>query len=646
MSGHTGLDLMGRFSAVFELVKKNAAVVLIIAVLCVVYFYPYVVNHNFIVATAHSDDDFIVCNIVYNNIENFKNDMYFYLAPIFLRGTIMNWGSLFLVNKVGVPITLLSLFFQFVESFMLPFCYLYLIRKTIDKIWIPFVFLAALLSNHIAWNLSNHGMSDYLPYRGHIAISILFAGMLMIISGKKGGYLLTILGTLFHATTGVYAFVIIALWQILRNRRILSKDTLYLLPVLASVFIPAYSVLSLDHVPVSKQDILDLFRFSMHFYPWDSPYLWEQSVPAVSVLFLLTLFFRPYWGEFGVSYRQLVLATIGSTIILMITHVAGIVLGNSSLISLCGLHSPTMLAVIMLPVFIAGFSRILHVGNFVEQFFALFTLTIMIVGRPYGLFVFPTLMMVLYSVRKRSALIGPLAVLLGAVWFVAWAVLSKPPGNYFMDRTASVFSDILLKFVSPIVGDAAPSLSKMPITVTGISLFLLTICLIQSKTRLSSIKVYPVCLTLIACAFLVISSKQTLARTGSQSARDLYDAQIWAREHSEKSDTFIVWGGSWRAFSERSAFAPRSFGFYLYLPDSRFKAINDKVFHFFNIENPYQNFDQRSLARTNRERYLNLMEPDFYRLAAIAGAQYLVETRPFNLPLVYRNSTYYIYRLM
>lgn len=636
---------MERFCAVYELVKRNAAVVLIIAISCAVYFYPYVVNHNFIVATTHSDDDFIVCNVVYNNIENFKNDLFFYLAPVFVRGTIMNWGSLFLVNSVGIPITFLSLCFQFIEFFMLPFCYLYLVRDALEKSWIPFVFLAALLSHHFTWNLSNHGMTD-LPYRAHIAISVIFAGLLVVMSGRKSGYFLAVVGILFHAAIGVYAFVMIALWQILRNRRPITSETLYLLPLLVAIFVPAYSILSLKHLPVSKQDLLDLYRFSMHFYPWDSPFRWEQSVPAVSALFLLALFSRPYWGVLGEQYRQLVQATIASTIILMLSHMAGVTLGISSLISMCGLHSPTMLAVIMLPILLIGFSRVLNEGTVVEQFFALFTLTVMIVGRPYGLFVLPTLLMMLYTARNRSALIGPVTVLLGTAWFAAWSVLSMPPGYYLTRHAVQIIPGMLSKFILPLVGDAAPTLSKMPIAVTGISLFLFTICLIQSKNRISPIKVYPVCLTIIACAFLVVSSERTFARTGSQPARDLYDAQVWARIHSKKTDTFIVMGGSWRAFSERSAFVPRSFGYYLYLPDSRLKSFDDKVFSFLNIENPYKNYDQRTLAETNRYRYMSLREPDFYRLAAIADAQYLVETRPFNLPLVYRNSTYYIYRLM
>jgi hypothetical protein len=235
------------------------------------------------------------------------------------------------------------------------------------------------------------------------------------------------------------------------------------------------------------------------------------------------------------------------------------------------------------------------------------------------------------------------------LWLCGWAAFQGPPGKALADglaRVAGPYAGYLDGFVLPLLADAAPSVSRFPLLVPGLGAFSLAAAVLARRFRRAPEAVVPVALLAIAIGFLVASSYLTLLRTGSRQARDLYDAQVWARGHTAPGDMFIVHGGSWRAFSERPAFVPLNLGYYMYLPDRRIKAHDDFVFRFYGIERPYGSGDQKSLMQRVERSYRSMREMDFYNLALATNAKYLVETRRLALPLVYRNSTYAIYRLL
>jgi hypothetical protein len=73
--------------------------------------------------------------------------------------------------------------------------------------------------------------------------------------------------------------------------------------------------------------------------------------------------------------------------------------------------------------------------------------------------------------------------------------------------------------------------------------------------------------------------------------------------------------------------------------------MEDDIFSFYNIQDAYSDYTQKTLASIVDLKYHSLTEKDFMKLADMSGATYLVEKRALQLPIVYRNDTYYIYRI-
>lgn len=631
---------------------RDYVLLAVLFLLAACYFYPYLVNHKLIVAAAHTDDDFYVYNTVINNMQHFKNDMFSYLVPCFVNGTLLNWGALLLVNSLGVPIQVVSLSLQMVMFFMLPLCYVHLLKDRLERIWLLYVFMAGLLSQYYSWNLSNHGMVD-LPYRPHIAIPMLFLGALLIIRDKKVGYLLVSIGILFHVPMGIYATVAIAVWQMISSRRLFSVQSLYLFPLAASIALPTYLVLSQKYSAVPQSQVIDLYRFNMHFLPWQSPFRWEESLSTVTAFLLLLAVAYCYSSVLGTQYRLFLKATAVATILMSASHLAGLALQIPTLISLCGLRSFTFLAVVAIPLIIVSFAELIRNGDLLSKVLASFCAIVLIVGRPYGLFIVPSLVLMLYvysgkhtaNLHMRS-LIRNAGWVVIVVWFAVWGLTGLPPGivtgRLFAENAGTNFA----AFILPLIMDAAPTISHFPYLVAGLGAMLVIVGMLGGNPRFGAGWILSVIVVVISGLFLVVSSWQTLQRTGSQGARDLYYAQVWSREHTGRDDMFIVYEGSWRAFSERPTFVPRALGYYMYLPDQRIKAFDDFVFRFYGIEGPYIYYNQRSLSMMEQYRYNGMGESDFVLMAKLVGAKYLVERKMLNLPVAYRNSTYTIYRLL
>ena len=644
---------MTYYTDISSMVRRNWANIVILVIFCVIYFYPYIVNHNYIVAAAHGDDDLYAYNNVINNMSYFNKDIFYLLVPCFVNGTLLTWGALWLVNTIGIPISIVNLSLEAFMFFALPFCYVFLLRKSVDRVWLPLVFLIALLSHHYAWNLSNHGMTD-LPYRPHIAIPFLFGGIMLILGEKKIGYFVAAFGVLFHAPMGIYAFTVITIWLLVTYRKQSLKHIPFLSPLVLAILVPAYVMLSHEYPPVSWEDLIKLYSFNMHFLPWNSPWGWQGSVTSSLALLALFILSRRQARRLGQGYERLVFSSFYATILMSCSHLLGLAFDVPFLINICGLRSITFFGVILLPVIILYLVDAITNGETHDIILAAFILLTMVIGRPFGLFLFPIGLLLIVNVMesftvRRAKEISWVISAIFFLWLSGWLIFKKSPGAWILDKL-SVSGDITVwNSVYSIIGDSSPSIPAVIVALLGFALILMVVVIrlvLVNHKQIVPVKVYACTLILIVSTFLIFSSYEDFKRTGNQSAVDLYSAQIWAKENTKPNDLFIVFPESWRSFSARPTFSPAVLGYYVYLPDRRIKDFDDKVFEFYGLNDPYSHYNQRSLMLEISNKYNALNENDFRRLARYVEATYLVETRKLNLPIAYSNSTYYIYKLM
>jgi len=627
--------------------RKQTIFYIVLGLICVLYFYPYVVNHYYIEAKAHADDGMYAYYTVLNNPANFAKDVFYSVHDFFINTSLIYFGTFWLVENTGIPLRIVYFGLLAVMFFALPFIYLRILKDKVEPIWLLLVFLVTLLSKFYSWNLSNHNDVDF-PYRADLAIPFLYGAILLLMKNINSGYVLLVIGGLFHPAMGLYAITTVFLLRlfVLTQQRV--THLLFLSFACIFSMLPSFWMMfGSKYEHVAKSEMIKLLKSNMHFLPWESPYLWPQSIMSVTAfsLLLICCSFSSI-NRLGGLYRKLIVCSVVSTVIWILIHLSGLYCNIPSLIILCGMRSVTMLSVIVMPIFILYVIDSIKEGSIIKKFLSSTTLTIMVIGKPYGLFVSIAVIMLVYELLDKYAsnttVLKCRDIIIAGV-FLVWSLVLLLPfmsvETYLgVSEAASKWIMIVYKIAKI---DSAPFYNGIHEIHVIAVMSVIALVLYFDKKYKKNACVY--LLLVVTFFFLLVDTFKFYHRSGSPEYRDLYDAQIWAKTHTLNTDMFIVYDGSWRSFSERPVFVPRKLGYYMYKPDVAIKRYDDVVYWFYNIQNPYDTYSNSELSKIVSYKYDALTDNDFLKLAKLVGAKYLVDRKYINLPIVYMNNNYIIY---
>lgn len=640
----------------FASIRNHTSLASIIVIALVVFFIPFLVDLNAIIAASHDDNAIASYRAIANSPDFFCNDPHSIIAGIATKASLMFYGPIWLSLHLGVPIKLSWLIIQFIQFGTVPVMYAVLfVRYGMNK-WALVVFFGALLSGFYCWNLGNYGIDD-MPTPHQFALPFLCLGGYYLSHGKKylSGTMLMVIGCLIHVWMGVFAITVLGLYFLAGLRKCDMKFLKASLPVLLSIIIVIWINYDARYATLTKNDIMPLLLRGMHEVPWDSPWRWQESWKVVAAFSLLSLLSFRDWGVFGDIYKRLLLCATLTAFIFSILQLAGVWFEIPLLLQTKGLRSVTIAVIVFFPVVIHYLCRCIEEMDIASRFFAILALLMIVFGANYGLDKFPVVgLMVCSTLWKRSELLGiPIKIwtisILGIAitWCMLWMLGPQIILLLRVLPTESLHTIQTLMNLLFDTGAAQTNMLQRVCIVGGTFLLLSFYCIKRHFLVISDADqqvVTTILLSLFAISLLNASWLTHIKHSGAE--RDLYLAQIWANQHTPPTTMFIINSNNWRSFSERPALYVTPRFRHAYINDNRLKMHDDMLLVFLGLQDYQLKYKSpKDMILAVSSAYNTLDENRLKDFADRFGGSFLVETRTLNFPVVYANSTYSIYKI-
>ncbi len=621
------------------------------------YAFPFLSNYKFALTNSVHDDNLFGYQVIWNGLKLSSLDFVKYSAPANIYGSLINYGSLWFCQLTKTPLDVVYnglLLFQLLAG---AFLFLSVLHTRLGDFERLSCFIFFLLAGYARWNFSHFGYPSTV-YAANVAIPVFWAGLYWFTRNEGAGCALLSLGALIHPSFGLQVVFVAALFCFINpETRFKWKKLLFLLlPAFCATALPSF-LLFADHFPrVSNTELLRALCLNSHAAPWDDQ-AWEFTLPLMISFLLLAALSFSFWKKLGDQYFYLLVSACVGAGVLSLSHIAGHVLKIPQMIQLMGLRSPALIAMLLLPILFLFFDAQLCSGNFGSRFLAGFILLHIVVARPYGLDKAPILLLaasLFFSGRgagRNYQIIRGVLLFISLAWVALWTYYvwhePVPFSQAFIDARVKPWS--ILDYVKAnYIIDREPHIAlAKKIFVSVSALVLASIPLLDRFKIKWSALAQQILLSIFLLTALLGASLKTSRDLGSQRNQDLYAAGIWAKQNTSRETLFISTDYSWRAFSERSLFYPGPELYFYYRPDSRIKKIDDFMIQLLGLKKAYETGPCKYWYFMKSIAYLQKMNTaeNLKKLGKIVGAQYLVESRRFDLPVVYANRTFKIYDL-
>src|SRR3989338_775338 len=626
------------------------------------YFLPYLVHCKYLIAEAVDDDSIYTYYVITKYLDRFQNDVVGYLIKGNVGGSIVNYGSLFLANIFLIPILWIYQCLMCLQLFSFPILLVLFLKRrfNLTKTEMLFSFYLTLISGYAYWNFANYGMPD-VPYPGNFVHPFAWLSLYWLSQEKKKGYFLLSLTCLIHASIGLYAILAVFVFNMFYDRSFQIKKAFLLAIPFACAIVPPMIALSGNFPRVNAEGLEMVMRLNMHATPWASPFTnWYEGFPNTIAFMFLIIITIPRWNKLGKSYRTLLVSTLIATVFLCISHLIGYHFGLYRLVQILGLRSPTLMAIVILPILILFFMECLSHESFSIRFTSAWIVSSILILHPYGLDKTPIMLLGLLFLLKQARLrtrinslyLERILLALVLVWSIFRVLHEGRRPNPFSSQNLDRFWNVWDYFKYSGIFDYKPGI-HLPKRLLVFACALFT-SLVPFVSNIRSLKIQKLSIaksiTFILCLCLFMTCTISVHRFksfSSQYRRDLYNAQLWAKNNTDPYDRFLTTAGAWRSISERAAFQVIPQRRYFYYPDRRIKQIDDLIIYLLGLREEFKTYNLKQwyfAAKMNY--YARVTSPEkLRRLGEITGCKYLVEERDLKLPQVYGNKTFKIYDL-
>ncbi|OGW79580.1 MAG: hypothetical protein A3G33_07230 [Omnitrophica bacterium RIFCSPLOWO2_12_FULL_44_17] len=626
-----------------------------IASFYVLYSTPRLIDYKSNIVRAINDDSIFGFRAIHNHSEYFQHDTRYPVCKGSIYGSIMNYGSLWLSRTAWIPLSMIHNSIVIVQVLALPFLFLWVLRRRLSYPQLTIVFILSL-SGYECWNSANY-IFPYTTYPGAFVLPFVWLGLFLLARQKFWGYFLLSFSGLIHPSIALYAIFMACIFFFVNFKDFRRPEGAYLLIALLITITPQILLLK-DVSKIPAADMIRAFQLNMHMTPWNYGKRFIPMLPCVIAFGLLVIMSRAYWNRLGLVYEKLVLSGFIATVLLGVSQILGHVFKIPFFIQLIGLRATSLFVILFLPIiFLFLIDQFSHTDGLL-RFLSSFIIFLMVAAPPFGLDKTPIILLALalYLVKKpqlsdvRKRWLRAILIGIAGCWIVIWLLYQRSVVDIYSEGYSSFWN--YLKSNIPVDDTAVISLSMKIFVICAAVLTMIWPILsnyykrfMPSLSRVSTVSV------VLFFLFTSWGYSFTLNLSSSHKFRqentDLYDAEIWANKHTLPDALFIFSEGSWRSFSERPVFNPYPQLEYMYYPNIEAFKIDQFLINLLGVNKAYQTATVGRWFQETTKAYNEKFKTaaDFQRLGQLVHAEYLVEKRAFDLPIVYENRTYKIYDL-
>jgi hypothetical protein len=570
-----------------------------------------------VLANSSADDSPVLFGRFIADPTRFDNDLLHTYAYIYAFGTAVHWVPALLYRVLHFPLEISAYVIALLQTVLLGLALFSLaLTVTNDKLtsWLTVCF--GLAAEVYSWNLANYASQMHSPYAGHLVLPLLLFGFNAWLRGSaKRSALWFGIAALVHPTLTLLALGLLigrTLWRG-PGERGWRGVTLLLIPLLLAMA-PPLLLQARYGGDLAPSIVAELMRVNMHMNPFRLQRWYTTLLPVVAGY--LCLVALAHWrAQAPATYRALVLDIVLYTTLLGLAHFIAVRAHLSLIMTLVPLRFVSVMIVFALPLVVRYLADSLSADALARRWASALLL------------ILPPL--------------GGIGALPGAVAACALAEMSADKGRPWRTMATIVFGAwvgvLLIAFWVPnlptgvsarIFAVALPG-SLMPRLTFAAGLTLAGLVALLGAAKEEGRARALLIVTAIAAGLLLMNNTGKGLRTLSGEQRDLYDAQVWAREHTDRRAIFLVEPvTAWRVGSDRPVVEATAPPLQVYSHSSE-----------------AQKMMEERLAELSHKRWVN--EANILDFANRFGGDYLVRyaLRPPVFQPVYRNETFAIYKL-
>lgn len=589
-------------------------------------------------AMVHEDNGAVFYAYLFGHAQEFLRDPLAHSGIHWLWGSVCFWLPSLAQRYLGLDPALLDLLFFFAQIVLLGLAIL-ILTWLASRSWLTAFasMAAAYLAEPWAWNFAAYPARIDLPLYTTLANAMgALAGAAFLSRRWNLAWLIAMATAIVHPVIVCYLLVMLAAWTWLNRAQRRSWMTLGILTrlvLLAAICGTPFLVRTgFTEALMTPREQWESVTKHMHAVPWgNSPLFALMGTTVIDFLLVMALCWRQL-AALPLDQRRFLMAAAMGTLALSLAQIAGVLLKLPSVALTMGLRSFSNFILFAWPfVFTILFSE-----RMLRQFHVCFTMLLLgfvLYGANGGL---PVFHLALFGL----ALFWPEQLIAGRRPVYITLLAALPLGLIPLD---SRYSHALLYGPGHFLrapNEMSPEFYLCALLASFILAELFRQPSILPRLRLGSAAV----LSLLA----LIYARSLGAPTYTPAAAGLRDAELWARDHTPPGTVFITNYG-WRTLSQRPAFVPiPDLTREIYTPFRAIRDYNEFLFRLYGIADTWRTMGIYSINAAADAGYRRLKQADFLALSKDTGAPYLVRTNDepgFDLPIVYRNDAYRIYRL-
>jgi hypothetical protein len=595
-------------------------------------------------ATASSDDNFIVAWLVKNNPQEFEFDKFGQLISNLQNATPLGHLLDFILQQNMLSQSLLWSVILFLQRWLL-YSAVYELSKVISKSSLIAIITVILTAGTHPYylNLGWFGALEEQPYPMWLALPFLiYSYTKMIQQHQITSVFYAFIGLCIHPSFAFLYVHVLILFSIMKFRQ--RRSTFYLSIsslVLAVIYIQINSVeqsvipVDLKKLALTNQHLNFFNPFSTEYYK-NSLYIWLTLIlTAVLLLKYSNLASR-------MEIKEPYLALIASCLGFVLFHAISLNLEISKGIAIFGPRLTVLLATIGFVHLVAAALPLFANESLLIRITAVL---VCLIPSPVSIFL---LIVAQIKIKRfkfyRSFFLVGYLTLFGALNIIPKLMVIaqipesyfegfRPAGNSIMNLTKTLFSNYFLIA-------ANSNLNLFVFTFTFLLILMIKTFTFQNQIRIN----FFIFLSLVGFLLPIgISANYRYSFNGMEleNVESYAQAQKWALQNTPKDSNFFIDGAtitySWRTLSNRPTINPnRIFSLYSY-PE-----------YIADYNSKWESFWRGTLNRGAIKQFGEWREPFFCESKYLMNINYILQTKrqdKLDFPTVYDNKFYTIYRV-
>jgi hypothetical protein len=562
-----------------------------------------------VLANSTADDSPVLFGRFLAEPQRFQNDLLHTFGYVYALGTAVHWLPALLHGLTGLPLAFSAYAITLLQTILLGLA-LHALARFVSgdpwKAWLTACF--GLAAEFYIWNLANFGSQMNTPYAGHLVLAFVLFGLTDWLRDRpRRSALWLSAGALVHPTITLLTLGLVVGHTVLRRTpERWSRDLILLAAPFALALIPPLLLQARYGGDLPEAVVSGIMRSNVHMNPFRFDRFYNTVLPTVVSILVLTAFGALRSNPPG-RYRTLLLDAALYSTILGVAHFIAVTGQIATVMTLIPLRFTMVLMGLCLPLAIGYLTDAVTSGPLPRRWAG-------------------AMLMIVPTLSSFGVLTGAVAALASselpmrdahrrtATWsiFGVWAALV---GIAYVARLR------LLQLLIPGSRIGAQNFLLL-FAIAGLIAWL--------GLRQKNSSVLPKrALCAILAGLLLTRNAVKGAQTLGGDARDLYEAQDWARRNTPRASVFLLEPNiSWRVGADRAVV----------------EAMPPALHVYSRRADAHRMMEERA-AYLRRRPWIN--EANILEFARQFGGHYVVRhvERPPVFESVYRNQTYAIYRL-